>query len=88
MCMTEQTFAWVGAIVVNTVFISIIAWGALWYVGFIFSAIYTALLFRLAQVIDKKSVWDAVPTNDDKISSNRCSGSEGLQIETGVAVPP
>ena len=60
MCTTEQTFAWVGTIVVNIAFISIVAWGAteIWWVGFILSAAYTAMLFALARVVDKKSGWD------------------------------
>ena len=60
MCTTEQTFAWVGTIVVNIAFISIIAWGAteIWWVGFLLSSAYTAMLFGLARVVDKKSGWD------------------------------
>ncbi|KAL7480484.1 hypothetical protein ACHAW6_006175 [Cyclotella cf. meneghiniana] len=90
MCTTEQTFAWVGAIIVNAAFISIIAWGAstIWYVGFILSAIYTAILLGLAWVVDKKSAWDAVPTNDDDFSYDLCTCNDGLQIETGLSVPP
>ncbi|KAL7476008.1 hypothetical protein ACHAW6_001899 [Cyclotella cf. meneghiniana] len=89
MCTTEQTFAWVGALVVNAAFISIIAWGAstIWYVGFIISAVYTAILFGLARVVDKKSAWDVVPT-DNEASHDNSTNSEGLHIETGVAVPP
>jgi hypothetical protein len=70
MCSSsaEQIFAWVGAILVNAAFISIIAWGSFtttWYIGFIISAIYTALLFVSARIVDKKSRWDAVaPIND------------------------
>jgi MFS family permease len=62
MCNTEQTFAWVGAIVVNIAFISIIAWGAstIWWVGFLISIVYTAILFGLARTVDKKSGWDVV----------------------------
>eukprot|EP00804_Cyclotella_cryptica_P020130 CCRYP_014900-RA/>CCRYP_014900-RA protein AED:0.22 eAED:0.22 QI:0/-1/0/1/-1/1/1/0/581 len=90
MCTTEQTFAWVGAIVVNVAFISIIAWGAstIWYVGFIISAVYTAILFALARAVDKKSAWDAVAPTDDEISDDRSTSSQSLHIETGVAVPP
>mmetsp|Transcript_27955 Transcript_27955/g.80781 ORF Transcript_27955/g.80781 Transcript_27955/m.80781 type:complete len:619 (+) Transcript_27955:195-2051(+) len=60
MCTTEQTFAWVGAIVVNVAFLSFIAWGASanWLVGFALSVVYTGLLFGLARFVDTKSGWE------------------------------
>ena len=63
MCTTEQTFAWVGALVVNIAFIAIVAWGAStkWWVGFLISIVYTIILFVLARTIDKRSGWDIVP---------------------------
>jgi len=68
MCTTEQTFAWVGAIVVNIAFISLIAWGAstIWWVGFLISIVYTAMLFGLARTVDKKSGWDVVAAAADE----------------------
>ena len=104
MCTTEQTFAWVGAIIVNIAFISIIAWGAstIWWVGFLISIVYTAMLLGLARLVDKKSGWDAVVSapapagntsaneNDDHNSVENSDGSAAVHSETDhvvVAVP-
>lgn len=61
MCTTEQTFAWVGAIIINIAFISLIAWGesTIWWVGFLIATVYTAILFGLARAVDKRSGWDS-----------------------------
>jgi membrane protein implicated in regulation of membrane protease activity len=53
MCCSsnEGVFAWIGALLVNIAFISLITWGAatLWPVGFVLSALYTAFLLFLAR---------------------------------------
>ncbi|KAL7426960.1 hypothetical protein ACHAXM_000649 [Skeletonema potamos] len=89
MCTTEQTFAWVGAIVVNVAFISIIAWGAstIWWVGFLISIVYTAILFGLARTVDKKSGWDVIAAaaaatsanNDGNMNESEESSDEGVE---------
>ena len=91
MCTTEQIFAWVGAIVVNIAFISIIAWGAstIWYVGFLISIVYATMLFSLARTVDKKSGWDVVAAgtisandNDNENSLNDSEeNSDGNSVE-------
>ena len=67
MCTTEQTFAWVGAIVVNVAFLSFIAWGAAanWVVGFSISVVYTILLIVLARFVDTKSGWELTGSDTD-----------------------
>jgi hypothetical protein len=51
---SNQAFAWIGAILVNFGFISLITWGTTtsWTVGFLLSAVYTVFLARLANYID------------------------------------
>ncbi|KAL7458428.1 hypothetical protein ACHAWC_010001, partial [Mediolabrus comicus] len=81
MCTTEQTFAWVGTIVVNIAFISIIAWGAteIWWVGFLLSAAYTAMLFGLARTVDKRSGWD---DNADNSGAAAADADVAVVVET------
>jgi hypothetical protein len=83
MCTTEQTFAWVGAIIVNIAFISIIAWGAstIWWIGFLISVVYTAMLFGLAWMVDKKSGWDVAPAAHNSSSANDENGGEHSCME-------
>lgn len=83
MCTTEQTFAWVGAIVVNVAFLSFIAWGAAanWIVGFVISVVYTILLFLLARFVDTKSGWDGSGANDNEGDD----GSLHDEVDVGAA---
>jgi membrane protein implicated in regulation of membrane protease activity len=82
MCTTEQTFAWVGTIVVNIAFISIIAWGAteIWWVGFLLSVAYTAMLFGLARVVDKRSGWD--DNDDNNVGATAADADVAVVVET------
>lgn len=57
MCTSSNsTFAWVGAILVNTGFVALVSWGAstLWPLGFVLSAAYTTFLFSLARWLKKR----------------------------------
>ena len=55
-CTPTLVFSWLGAILVNTAFISIISWSAasLWPLGLILCAMYTALLIFLGLWLRKK----------------------------------
>ena len=87
MCTTEQTFAWVGAIVVNVAFLSFIAWGASanWLVGFALSVLYTALLFGLARFVDTKSGWDRTAGGGNNGGAAADDGSLHDEVDVGVA---
>ena len=52
----STVFAWFGAIVITAAFTGLIAWGAVanWVVGFIFSMIFTGLLFAGARWLKKE----------------------------------
>jgi hypothetical protein len=56
MCTSaETTFAWVGTVLVNLGFLSLISWGAVrvtWWLGFFLSGVYTVFLFSLAAWLD------------------------------------
>ena len=85
MCTTEQTFAWVGAIVVNVAFLSFIAWGAAanWIFGFVISVVYTILLFVLARFVDTKSGWELTGSGADGADGDE--GSLHDEADVGVA---
>jgi hypothetical protein len=52
----EATFAWMGAILINIGFVSLISWGAAsnWPVGFTLCGLYAILLLRLAMALEPK----------------------------------
>jgi hypothetical protein len=55
MCTSaETTFAWVGTVLINLGFLSLISWGAVtsWPLGFFLSFVYTGFLFSLAAYQD------------------------------------
>ena len=87
MCTTEQTFAWVGAIVVNVAFLSFIAWGASanWLVGFALSVVYTVLLFGLAHFVDTKSGWDRTAGGGNDGGAAADDGSLHDEVDVGVS---
>lgn len=55
MCKSvNEAFSWIGAILVNLAFLSIIGYGAatLWPIGMVFCGLYTILLFRAARLTE------------------------------------
>jgi len=73
MCTSPgSTFAWVGAILVNIGFISLVAWGSstLWPLGFVLSGLYTAFLFGLASWLDARHRPTLLPTNETEAETN------------------
>ena len=51
---SNQAFAWIGAVLVNFGFISLITWGAttFWVIGCFLSAVYTVFLASLANYVE------------------------------------
>ena len=61
------SFAWVGTVLVNAAFISLVSWGTLtlWPLGFTLCGVYTFALFSLARYMDRVYEEDTVPNNNN-----------------------
>eukprot|EP00980_Cylindrotheca_fusiformis_P009987 scaffold2212_cov143-Cylindrotheca_fusiformis.AAC.5 len=72
----ESVFAWIGAVLVNIAFISLIGWGAstIWPLGFILSALYTGFLLFFARYLEQN-------LSDATGSNNATGGSEEEYIQ-------
>jgi hypothetical protein len=86
---TEKLFAWIGCIIVNVAFITFISWGAAtaahWWIGFVVSIFYTAVLFALAQLLDTKE--ETVVDNIDRFHNESTGGGNGATTEEGDDEP-
>jgi hypothetical protein len=86
---TEKLFAWIGCIIVNVAFITFISWGAAtaahWWIGFVVSIFYTAVLFALAQLLDTEK--ETVVEDIDRFNNNESTGMNGATTEEGDDEP-
>jgi hypothetical protein len=87
MCTSPgTTFAWVGTILINVGFISLISWGATtwWPIGFVLSGLYTIFLWWLAAWLEKGEYTRVLTTesiHDPQITTVVPASDDDLAIE-------
>mmetsp|Transcript_60584 Transcript_60584/g.71955 ORF Transcript_60584/g.71955 Transcript_60584/m.71955 type:complete len:603 (+) Transcript_60584:241-2049(+) len=87
MCANTATaFAWIGAILINIAFATLISWSTLLY-GFVITLLYAIVLFVLARLIERREI-DISPNNNIPPTFAESSSSISVLVSLlyGVAV--